>query len=272
MHIGALKRGARAFVNGDPYTFEIERNMDVIPWEFALYATPIRNPKNNLGSIVGDAVNNLRAALDNLVWELGDLDRGPPPPDPIPRGNPWRRVSFPIVLDETKMGNTQQEEPLGRQARSVAEFEKLQPFRRRKLAPHRDEFAVLDELWSIDKHRHPHIVGAFVGLHSLGPTRWPFPGEAPEFGFTFEILEQRPVGPFKRRTKLGVVREVRIHPKPPGAIITTSAPEMHMNPRLLFDIAFEKGPPAYGRRVIETLEACRDAVTDALVRFEPEFR
>ncbi|MGZ4282033.1 MAG: hypothetical protein ACXVQ4_08050 [Gaiellaceae bacterium] len=104
MHIGALKRGARAFVNGDPYTFEIERNMDVIPWEFALYATPIRNPKNNLGSIVGDAVNNLRAALDNLVWELGDLDRGPPPPDPIPRGNPWRRVSFPIVLDETPNG------------------------------------------------------------------------------------------------------------------------------------------------------------------------
>jgi hypothetical protein len=271
MHIGALKRGARTFIDSRPYAFEIERNMDVFPWEFTLYGTPIRDPKPNVASIVGDAVNSLRAALDNLVWALSDLHSGPPPPDPLPRVCRWRRISFPIVTDQTKWAKVRDKSLWAVNPCLLTDFERLQPFVRRKRAPHRDDFAVLDELWSIDKHRHPHIVTGFGGLHDVGPNHWPFGGEPPNFAFSFEILEQRPAGPLKRRTKLGVVREIRV-PAPPGALITTSAPEMHMNPRFLFDIAFEKGPPAYGGRVVETLETCRDAVAEALVRFEPEFR
>jgi hypothetical protein len=37
------------------------------------------------------------------------------------------------------------------------------------------------------------------------------------------------------------------------------------------DVAFEKGPPAYGARVIETLESLHESVTEILGKFEPEF-
>ena len=182
-HIGALKRGFRTFVNDDPYTVEIERNMDVNPWEFTLYATPTRSPRIGFGSVVGDAVNNLRGALDHLVWNLSDLYSGPPPADPIPWG-PWRKTSFPVVLDKTNWSSRSRNALRLVDPRLLTDFEALQPFSRRKRAPHRDEFAVLDELRSIDKHRHPHVVGTFVGLHDLGAVHWPFSGNLPSSRLT----------------------------------------------------------------------------------------
>ncbi len=84
----------------------------------------------------------------------------------------------------------------------------------------------------------------------------------------FEIVKQRQVGPLKGRAELGRVRLARDS----LVVMSVLTAEMYVNPVLAFDIAFEKGAPAYGGRVVATLERLRDSVAEALVRFEPEFR
>ncbi len=61
-------------------------------------------------------------------------------------------------------------------------------------------------------------------------------------------------------------------PTKPGGFLATSLPEVHVNPILAFDIAFEKGAPAHGGRVVDTLNHLSDSVPAALIKFEAEFR
>ncbi|MDQ3912172.1 MAG: hypothetical protein M3305_10465 [Actinomycetota bacterium] len=45
----------------------------------------------------------------------------------------------------------------------------------------------------------------------------------------------------------------------------------YLRPIINFYIAFEKGPPAYGGVVVETLKRLHDTVAAILIQFEPEF-
>lgn len=270
VHIGSLKRALRVF---KAKAYEIDTDIDIKTQDIIIYGTPIADPPTHkFGMMIGDIANNLRAALDNLVWALTDQFSGPPPPNPIPSGDKWRQVRFPIVVDPAKWPTNKPIYSLcGIDPRLVSEFKKLQPFDRRQSDPERDEFRVLDELWNIDKHRSPHLTHVFIGLDHIGEARWPHRIAAPP-RFTknmrFEVVEQRRLGPLERRAELGRVRIMR------ETLVVTSAltAKNYVDPVLTFDIAFEKGAPAYGGRVVSTLERLRDAVTEALVRFEPEFR
>lgn len=273
VHIGSLNRRIREYLANEAYVMEAERDWQTPPYPVHIYAKKVKDPPaTELGVMVGDVINNLRAALDNLTWELTIKHSGRPPPNPIPFNSRWRKVRFPVCLDPKKWPGFVGRNLWGVRPGLRADFERLQPFKRRKRAPHRDEFWVLEELWSIDKHRRAHLVSIFVGLHGV-EFRWPFEGipQPPEFeDYGFQIIEQRRIGPLKRRAKLGSVVEVAS--AKPGGVLATNMPEVHVNPVLAFDVAFEKGPPAHSGRVVSTLERLRDAVAEALVRFESEFR
>ncbi len=162
VHIGSLKRALGVF---QANAYVIETDIDFKTQEIGIYGTPIDDPPDHkFGMLIGDVVNNLRAALDNLVWALTDAFSGPPPRNPIPPGQ-WRQVRFPIVVDPAKWPTNNL---WGVDPRLLAEFKKLQPFDRRQNDPERDEFRILDELWNIDKHRSPHFVHVFIGLDHMG--------------------------------------------------------------------------------------------------------
>jgi hypothetical protein len=107
-----------------------------------------RPPRSKVwGILIGEAVNSLRAALDHAVWRLSGGDTFAPE---SVRGTPWRRVGWPVVLRE--------QDWLGDALRFVGDegrtqIRRLQLFERRKDDPEADEFAVLDELWNVYKHR-----------------------------------------------------------------------------------------------------------------------
>ena len=302
VHLKSLDGLLRRFVRGGAYEVTGERDLKTWPptevdplkiggpdaWtrEVVLTARVHRQPPVEQVSLrVADVVNSLRATLDNLVWALS-VESHTPPKDPIPPRDPWRLVAFPIVL---KRGEWK--DACSRQLRFVdpamhTRFQRLQPFFRRKEKPWRDNLAVLDQLWNIDKHRHLHLTDAFLGLESVGslymkeveemrrqPERFPnvaalAPDQLSKHGFS--IVSQHRRGPFVDRTELGRVRplwgqagSVMVFKEPPGNVVE----DMQMDLDLVFGIAFKEAP-LRGNLVVPTLRTLRDEVKAILKSFE----
>jgi hypothetical protein len=266
MHLSLLDERIQRFVDSNPYKVETEPGPN--RGEEIVYANTLREPPTQEWSaIVGDIVHNLRSALDHLVWQL-TLANGHTPPAVVPRlrhapGGKWRDVGFPIFFTPRPtdhLGNLISWDT-AKDLRSLwgvrpslrADIQGLQPFNHGKDAP-KQPLAILDELWNIDKHRHLNFTSSLLGLHDT---------ESAEPIANFRILQRHTGGPFKGRTPL----ITRVHV---GSDFTP-IDDMHMKPRLSFDISFEEGPPAYGGRVIESLESLRDTVAAILGKFDSEF-
>ena len=117
---------------------------DRLSWD--LVVRTARPPLEKWGMLYGDAIHNLRAALDNLVWGLATAS-GTPPSKP-------RQVQFPIVEKEVDWvkGSRQIAEllPVAQHA-----IENIQPFKRggEHGTPEQDPLLLLNWLSNTDKHR-----------------------------------------------------------------------------------------------------------------------
>jgi len=140
---------------------------DASEYVFSLNGDP---PDPRIGLIVGEFGHNLRAALDNLLWQLVLL-RG---------GSPTRKTQFPIYESreryQSSLGMLR-----GISADDRALIEAYQPFQIGNGAP--DAYlALLAWLSNVDKHRVLHIGGAF-------PRRFGIP-------VYFDSSESPPAGDF----------------------------------------------------------------------------
>jgi hypothetical protein len=109
--------------------------------------------------VFGDAIHNLRAALDNFAWALAEKASD----------EPSRWTSFPIVIDENKW-NTQRrgclsdvEEVAVEYIRSHQPFMRLNPFKvPGGIPPERNVLARIAEYSNADKHRAPTVLGGYA--------------------------------------------------------------------------------------------------------------
>lgn len=137
-HLGELKKEVEMFVQPDLYRVSIEPYRTNVKWtecprDYAkqlsldkvirlrqvdddTFLVPLtttywslkrtmlkRFPASTWGAIAGDVLNNLRGALDNIVWELADAAAGPAP-NPVPKigpGRKWRDIRFPVIVANT---------------------------------------------------------------------------------------------------------------------------------------------------------------------------
>jgi len=235
---------------------------DVIIW-----AEAVADPPSVLwGPIIGDIVHGFRSALDQLIWGLSVDHQFPgniPPSGRIPWGNPWRDVWFPVCNSCDAWKNAAKTQLRYVDPTLAAKLKPLQPFVTGQNAPEREPLAVLQELWNIDKHRHLHLVNATVELHDVLSVD-PFPDIPNTTGvdlmLNFEIVSRRAPGPLVGRAEVGRARHIR----KPGGLLAVSHPQMHMDPRLLVDVAFDQGYPAYGGRVLHTLRQIGETVSAIL--------
>lgn len=169
-HLVALEEAARAYVQ-DKESFEhsVVQDGHVASVRIRL-AKP---PPDDLSLICGDAVHNLRTALDYLVWQLGIADSGevsdksefPFVADPGEEDHDWKSVAGRALalLNDAH----------------VDQIRRLQPF-----ADHRDDnintkLAMLDALDNRDKHRLLLVVTAAVTNAEVAAT-----GRFRRFGIT----------------------------------------------------------------------------------------
>ena|ERR1022692_542913 len=85
-HIGDLQVECDRFQESYPYSIDIQR--DPQTRETVYYLRSIRKPKPDIALIAGDVLNNLRSALDHLMWQFARQHV------PVPHK---RKVYFPIT-------------------------------------------------------------------------------------------------------------------------------------------------------------------------------
>jgi hypothetical protein len=137
-------------------------------------------------------------------------------------------------------------------------IQKLQPFSRRKNSSE-EPLAVLDELWNTDKHRHLHLTHVLAALDDVGTLVTSF--SQPELAL--RVVKKYTPRPLKGRTKIGSLENIGQH--------TYISPDVEVDLRVAFDVAFAQGPPAYGGGVIETLKRLHDTVAAVIVELETKF-
>ncbi len=150
-------------------------------------------PLDEWSAIFGDAVHNLRAALDVLCWHLAHLDGGVP-------ANA-RSIAFPVVSDASKWPDAQRRlssmppELLGR-------IEQAQPFADPTRAPSKG-LHVLEALTELDNwHKHRFTLGAAAAMGGIDLEEFhiPIPPEDQQGGpayvlFSKDVLDLAPGDP-----------------------------------------------------------------------------
>ena len=130
-------------------------------------------PLAYLGAVYGDFLNCYRSALDHIVWALSIRHQpAPPPPHPLPHGNQWRYIGWPVALTQNQWDGAVG----GRHSRLLIpalhdRFRSLQPFVTGPTSPEHEPLAMLDALWNIDKHRVIHIAEVDLTLEGLTAQR-----------------------------------------------------------------------------------------------------
>jgi hypothetical protein len=142
--------------SGGGYSSGVTVWRDGNTWNWALgeVADP---PDAEWSLVVGDCVQNLRSALDHLIWHLSTEDE---------RKSHPKQIQFPITLtkqDWASFGSRsiQGLVPAARKAVLV-----LQPFTKPS-ADRPDPLAVLNELSNLDKHRRIHLTHVTVEAANL---------------------------------------------------------------------------------------------------------
>ncbi len=237
-HLNTLQHTFQGFSEGKPYRF-IQREVTEGNRRYCLVTIEVLTPMpDELGLIVGDICNNLRSALDHLLWYL-HLVNAP---------NFDRRVFFPIFDSEVAFqktgGQSVRELPISLQAL----FEWAQPYKRgNKL------LLILQNLNNVDKHRLIPILAATASFQSIR-----FPAE----------VFQRTDEP----AKIIVPENQRIEDR--AELIRIPLPEsmpeenVNVDVQLRFDMVFGDIPTiAKGLNVGETLTKIRDEVNSILSHF-----
>jgi hypothetical protein len=149
-HLQSLKAEVARWKEKRPY--RVVNEPHTYPGYKVVKVRVLEDPPPVLGSIVGDCVHNLRAALDNLVYSLAESRHGGPLPSDI-EGKP----QFPIFRERDKFLSKGKDRIRDIAPEAQAIIEGLQPYHRGSVYWD-DPLWQLHELSNRDKHRLPFLM------------------------------------------------------------------------------------------------------------------
>jgi hypothetical protein len=160
-HLATLKDEYSAFCARDPVRVTMQYENREYPQttidEYAVFRAHIdENPPSHWSVIVGDVLQNARAALEHLAWQLARKEHGG-------RGPKECETGFPMLTKDPDSDNGAKrtwQRSVGRIGeRAQEEIKKLQPYQRGYEAK-RDLLWILHDLARVDRHRVLHVVAA----------------------------------------------------------------------------------------------------------------
>jgi hypothetical protein len=138
-HVQTLCREADAFEDGEAYFFESERELrSAQEAEYRCFAVQRKEMPTHWPLLAGEAIQNLRSALDHLVFEKSG-------------GN--RRTQFPIFTDRCEFQVLSPRYLKGVPEATRASIEEAQPYRYMPEDTAHHPLAQLSALSNLDKHR-----------------------------------------------------------------------------------------------------------------------
>lgn len=143
-HIDTVRQTIVAFLKREPRPFGYRTETTTRPdksIECVLYAVVREQPPRTLAPMIGDAIHNIRSALDHLVYELAS-----------PSERNTGRTEFPIFSDEGQFKKHSPAMLKGITGDARTLIQRVQPYIASN-PPRHDPLAILKKLSNLDKHR-----------------------------------------------------------------------------------------------------------------------
>jgi hypothetical protein len=243
--IGNLLTEIGAFLRGDPY--KPIRHDKGEPGGLMEWTVEVREqPSPDIGLMAGDAIHNLRSALDHVMWEL--LERND--------NTPTRKTGFPIYDSPEKFKAEYPRKVQGASQAAVDLILAAKPYKGGN-----EPLWWLHELDVIDKHRVLLAVGSaarYDGFHlAIDHPAFPF---KPHTVMPFSAAGLgRPIYPLENGTKLCAM----------GPAMFPDGAKMHVNAEFAFDVAFGEPGLAEGEPILPTLHHLTKVTKGVIRSFGP---
>jgi hypothetical protein len=145
----------KAFVEADPITLRSKHNLKGSddPIRFAWFVAEMTNPPKHWALAAGDAIQNIRAALDHAVWAIVVKEKG----TGFAEAN-YPKIDFPIADRASRFPSRRLAE-IGLPKPVMQVLEDAQPYERQHSAVRDDASWLIRALSNVDKHRLLHVVG-----------------------------------------------------------------------------------------------------------------
>ncbi len=152
-HLQELWGEVKTFSSSNPYSVRSETNLESIEKQIrcAYFIDKFTEPPGHWPLLIGDAIQNMRAALDHATWGLIVSERSR-----TSANRNRKSIYFPIYTSGDRFKDDLVASSLRPEVRAV--LEELQPYSREKNDPKRDAFVALRELSNLDKHRALNLV------------------------------------------------------------------------------------------------------------------
>jgi hypothetical protein len=248
-HLADLQVEISAFLNANPYEVRGERNPQT--GQPCYYLASVRDAPVSIAVVAGDAIQNLRSALDHLAWNMMEVGE---PDLPVPLTEKERRgISFPITDtdDATKYEALRKGKVKGMRNDAVRVIDGFKPYKGGN-----DALWILNQLNNIDKHRLLITVGMSLGAISAAtvlPKGMIHIYPAAQGGFT-----SRYYGP----NEITLIPQNFTFPLKEGDILFTDHPDTEVNQdmKFRFDVAFNEVGIVEGKPILPTLVEIADYV------------
>ena len=245
-HIEQLDVEIKRFLQDNPYGIRLDVKSE--PGYAVAKAFKRLEPPEHLSSLIGDAVQNLRSSLDQLVYALS-RDAS---------GNVVPGTEFPVFTSEDDFDRREKKGIPARgsgiyKMRALGSAE--QDIVRRVQPYHRGDDATLDRLWIlhdtavIHRHRHLHLTGAIIGQIGLGIIAMD--------NVNLHLIHQRG-GAFDDGQEVA------------RYLLTVVGPNPRLNAHFnsAMDVAFSPAGPFGGKIVVRALSELSDMVEDLIAELE----
>jgi hypothetical protein len=255
-HIDALRVSIGEWLNSNAYALveetEAETGYQVVVPKIT------EEPGDEWPLLIGDAVHNMRSALDHLVYALAVKGYQATHTGGVP-ADTQKRLMFPILTAspdpkrtvEKYFADTAKIQLQYVPTSAVARIQRLQPYECSAAAPFADALAVINELDIIDKHRRLNTLAIAPPLQGMQIGGGDVEIELLEM-IGGPIMHDRPIMRYSIR-----------------AIGTTP---VHMHRQFARAIALGDGPPAaQGREVVGLLREMREYVLSSVLSQFAEF-
>lgn len=166
-HVNTLREETSTFENSDAYRRGVETDIrSPQEIEYRVFAVEQEPAPSHWPLLVGEALQNLRSALDHAVYAVSKKSKG--------------RSQFPIFTDPCDFQVVGRPRIAGVPGPIRTLIEERQPYKSIPSAPERDPLAILNGLSSLDKHRTlttvPFLITfPFVGLAEGIEIEWQQP-------------------------------------------------------------------------------------------------